>query len=130
MINPGPFLELYAEVLAEPVRWLTLLGRRAAPTPMLTFLGHEVKAGRKRFTCPDIPTSRYISLFLRIGVSRVAIPYNPLRTSRLIGPLERALETMLDGATPAARRYRLGKLKRYLEAIHQGLKRKLPHASK
>lgn len=125
-IDTGPFLKLYVQVFGHPTRQLKLPGRRFEPRAMLTFLGHEVQAGRKRFTCPDLPTARYISLFLRIGVSRAAIPYNPVKVAAVVGPLEDALGNLLKDATPSAGRYRLARLREQVESLNDKAPDDLP----
>lgn len=125
-IDTAPFLKHYAQILGHPARQLKLPGRRYEPQAMLTFLGHEVQAGRKRFTCPDLPTARYISLFLRIGVSRAAIPYNPVQVAAVVGSLEDALEQLLKDATPSASRYRLARLRQQIEALNGHAQGDLP----
>lgn len=65
---------------------------------MYTFLGYEVKAGKKRLTCPDLVTARYVKLFAELGMKQILIPYDPTRTSRLIDHLERSFEKLKQSA--------------------------------
>lgn len=55
---------------------------------MHTLLGIELKIGRRRLTCPDLSTARYLSVFLRLGVAAVALPYDITRLARLADDLE------------------------------------------
>lgn len=53
-----------------------------------TLLGIELKAGRRRMLCPDLPTARYLSVFARLGCRAVAIPYDITKLSLLADELE------------------------------------------
>lgn len=53
-----------------------------------TLLGVELKAGRRRLLCPDLPTARYLSVFARAGCKDVAIPYDITKISHLADELE------------------------------------------
>lgn len=53
-----------------------------------TLLGIELKIGKKRFSCPDLSTARYLQVFARIGCSDVAIPYDITKISSLADELE------------------------------------------
>lgn len=55
---------------------------------MHTLLGVELKVGKRRLTCPDLATARYLSVFARLGVSAVAVPYDITKISRLADDLE------------------------------------------
>jgi hypothetical protein len=55
-----------------------------------TLLGIELKIGKRRLLCPDLATARYLSVFARLGVSEVAVPYDITRISRLADDLESA----------------------------------------
>ncbi len=83
--------EIYRrEVLSQRTRVVQLLGRKCEPQLMYTFLGFELKLSRKRITCPDMVTARYLMLFSEIGMGSVAIPYDPTETARLLPELEGA----------------------------------------
>lgn len=85
--------EIYSEkVLSQRTRTVPLLGRKCEPKIMYTFLGYELKMNRKRLTCPDMSTARYLILFAEIGMPSVEIPYDPTQTARLLPELERAFE--------------------------------------
>ena len=75
-------------ILGQRVRQVALLGRKCQPRMMYTFLGYELKLGRKRLTCPDVSTARYLMIFAEIGLERVQIPYDPSQTARLLPELE------------------------------------------
>lgn len=55
---------------------------------MHTLLGVELKVGKRRLTCPDLATARYLSVFARLGVQAVALPYDITKISRLADDLE------------------------------------------
>ena len=60
-----------------------------------TLLGIELKVGRRRVSCPDYATARYLSVFARAGVARVAVPYDITKISRLADDLESAWQRTL-----------------------------------
>ena len=60
-----------------------------------TLLGVELKIGRKRLSCPDLATARYLAVFARLGVEAVAVPYDITRTSPLADALESSWQRML-----------------------------------
>ncbi len=62
---------------------------------MHTLLGVEVKAGRKRISCPDLATARYLAVFARIGLTNVAVPYEINRISFLADELESSWHRMI-----------------------------------
>jgi hypothetical protein len=53
-----------------------------------TLLGVELKIGSRRLLCPDFATARYLSVFARLGVSSVAVPYDITQISHLADVLE------------------------------------------
>jgi hypothetical protein len=55
---------------------------------MKTFLWYELQLGRKRITCPDLITARYLRIFAELGVRTIQIPYNPARTASILPDLE------------------------------------------
>ena len=81
-------------VLGQRHRAVTLRGRKCDARIMLTLLGYEVKAGRKRIGCPDMTTARYLRLFAEIGMKQIRIPYDPTSTARVIPKLESALNSI------------------------------------
>jgi hypothetical protein len=75
-----------------------------------TLLGIELKVGRRRVSCPDLATARYLAVFARAGVGNVAVPYDITKISRLADELESAWQRMLlladfltEGRSPSAR---------------------------
>ena len=60
-----------------------------------TLLGVELKVGRRRLSCPDLATARYLSVFARLGCAAVAVPYDITRTSPLADELESSWQRML-----------------------------------
>lgn len=75
-----------------------------------TLLGIELKVGRRRVSCPDLATARYLRVFVRAGVANVAVPYDITKISRLADDLESAWQRMLlladrrtESQTPQAR---------------------------
>lgn len=60
-----------------------------------TLLGIELKVGRRRVSCPDFATARYLSVFARAGVARVAVPYDITKISRLADDLESSWQRTL-----------------------------------
>lgn len=53
-----------------------------------TLLGIELKVGRRRFSCPDLQTARYMRVFARLGCREFAIPYDITKISTLADELE------------------------------------------
>jgi hypothetical protein len=62
---------------------------------MHTLLGVEIKTGRKRITCPDLATARYLAVFARIGCGDVAVPYEINRISLIADALESSWHRMI-----------------------------------
>ena len=60
-----------------------------------TLLGVELKVGRRRLLCPDLPTARYLSVFARAGCKDVALPYDITKISQLADQLESSWYRML-----------------------------------
>jgi len=83
----------------------------AAPAEVLhTLLGVELKVGRRRISCPDLATARYLRVFARAGLGAVAVPYDITKISRLADDLESAWQRMLlvadhltEGRSPRSR---------------------------
>ena len=69
--------------------------RNAGVEVQHTLLGIELKVGRRRVSCPDLATARYLSVFARAGVTQVAVPYDITRISRLADELESAWQRLL-----------------------------------
>jgi hypothetical protein len=91
---------------------------RENPVEVLhTLLGIELKVGRRRFSCPDLATARYLSVFARIGCREFAIPYDITKISTAADELETELqrailmvETATEAMTEAQQRRRRGAL--------------------
>jgi hypothetical protein len=61
-----------------------------------TLLGVELQVGRRRLSCPDFATARYLSVFARAGCAEIAVPYDITKISRLADDLESSWQrTML-----------------------------------
>lgn len=60
-----------------------------------TLLGIEVKIGHRRLMVPDWATARYLSVFARIGLQAVAVPYDITRISHLADELESGWQRMM-----------------------------------
>jgi len=60
-----------------------------------TLLGVELKIGRRRITCPDLATARYLATFARAGCTEVAVPYDISRISLLADEIESGWQRML-----------------------------------
>ncbi len=69
--------------------------KKAAVEVMHTLLGVELKVGMRRLLCPDLATARYLSVFARLGVAEVAVPYDITQVSRLADDLESSWYRML-----------------------------------
>src|SRR5438874_12563854 len=67
----------------------------AEVTVQHTLLGVELKIGRKRLSCPDLATARYLSVFARLGCAAVAVPYGITCTSPLGDEPESAWQRLL-----------------------------------
>ena len=74
---------------------LPAASRNAAVEVQHTLLGIELKVGRRRVSCPDLATARYLSVFARAGLTAVAVPYDITKISRLADELESAWQRML-----------------------------------
>lgn len=53
-----------------------------------TLLGVELKVGRKRLSCPDLSTARYLRIFARLGVNEIAVPYDISKIAAFADELE------------------------------------------
>lgn len=96
------FAALYRNaVLTHRTRRVTLLGRKCRPKLMKTFLGYELLMGRRRITCPDLVTARYLRVFGELGCGEIEMPYDPTRTARLLPDLEALFERIVEGGVPS-----------------------------
>jgi len=90
-------LGIYAqEVLSRHTRVVSLPGRKCQPQIVDTFLGYELKAFRRRITCPDMSTARYLRIFAELGMPAIRTPYNPTHTIRVVPELERSLKQIKE----------------------------------
>ncbi len=88
-------LAIYRDhVLPLKTRQVKLLGRKCQPVLMKTLLGFELQLGRKRITCPDMITARYLRVFAELGVKTIQIPYDPTRTGLILTELEESFANM------------------------------------
>ncbi|MBI2821507.1 MAG: hypothetical protein HYX74_04730 [Acidobacteria bacterium] len=109
--------EIYCrQVVPFKTRKILLPGRKCAARIMYTFLGYEVKAGRKRMLCPDRVTARYLRIFSEVGMKEILIPYDPTRTSRLIDQLEQDFERLKQSVDMAELADEFARLRRSLTA--------------
>lgn len=67
---------------------LDISSRENLATIQYTLLGIELKVGRRRFSCPDLATARYLRVFARIGVRKFAVPYDISQISTIADELE------------------------------------------
>jgi hypothetical protein len=67
---------------------LGITARKNDPEILYTLLGIELKVGRKRISCPDLSTARYLRVFARIGMETVAVPYDISKIAALADELE------------------------------------------
>ena len=80
---------IYAErVRTQRTRSFTLNAIASDVQIQYTLLGIELKIGRKRLSCPDWATARYLAVFARLGVAEIAVPYDITQISRLADELE------------------------------------------
>ncbi|HZI17126.1 MAG TPA: hypothetical protein VEY09_00895 [Pyrinomonadaceae bacterium] len=70
-------------------------GASSAIEILHTLLGVELKVGRRRISCPDLATARYLRVFARTGAGAVAVPYDITKISRLADDLESAWQRTL-----------------------------------
>lgn len=84
------------EVLSRRTRVVSLPGRKCQPQIVDTFLGYELKALRRRITCPDMSTARYLRIFAEVGMHTIRTPYDPTHTIRVVPDLERSLQQIKE----------------------------------
>jgi hypothetical protein len=94
--------EWMPRVYAERVRTLRTRSTRLVPAKegaqvrvQHTLLGVELKIGRRRLSCPDLSTARYLAVFARAGCAEVAVPYDITKISRLADDLESSWQRTL-----------------------------------
>lgn len=82
---------------------LDISARENKPEILHTLLGIELKVGRRRFSCPDLATARYMRVFARIGCRDFAIPYDISRISFIADELETSWQrslVLVEGRSP------------------------------
>ena len=82
---------------------LDIAARENKAEILYTLLGIELKVGRRRFSCPDLATARYLSVFARIGCRDFAIPYDISQISGIADELETSWQRSLvfvEGKSP------------------------------
>lgn len=91
-----------------------------------TLLGVELKIGRRRVSCPDLATARYLSVFARAACAEVAVPYDITKISRLADDLESSWQrTMLVAdhlTTDRAKSFRTRLHKCLIKEIREGVR--------
>ena len=97
-ITDGSVAAIYAEKI-RPLRTrscvLEIPERENDVKLLYTLLGIELQVGRRRFSCPDLATARYMRVFARIGCTEFAIPYDITKISVLADELETAWQRSL-----------------------------------
>ena len=63
---------------------------------LYTLLGIELKIGRRRLLCPDRATADFLSVFARLGVDEIAVPYDITQIASLAEMLQAAWQRMLS----------------------------------
>ena len=74
---------------------LCIAARENKAEILYTLLGIELKVGRRRFSCPDLATARYLRVFARIGCRDFAIPYDITQISPIADELETSWQRSL-----------------------------------
>jgi hypothetical protein len=119
------FPELYREkVRSQRTRRcvIDVPAKENDPQIQHTLLGIELKVGRKRFSCPDLPTARYFRIFAKIGCKEFAIPYDITKISAVADELESSLErALLSFKSDAAKRSKtLRQIRSEIQSIGSG----------
>lgn len=104
------------------------LQKRSRVEVQHTLLGVELKIGKRRVLCPDFATARYLSVFARVGVSEVAVPYDITQISRLADELESALQRAYLIATYIAEDQTTQTRARLQQSITQEMRREIEAA--
>jgi len=74
---------------------LEIAARENKAEILYTLLGIELKVGRRRFSCPDLATARYLRVFARIGCREFAVPYDISKISGIADELETSWQRSL-----------------------------------
>lgn len=86
-----------------------------------TLLGISLKVGKRRFSCPDLSTARYLRIFALIGCGKFAVPYDITKIPGLANQLEASWHKMFALLEKQA----LGKTPQILGKIRAGLLRNM-----
>ncbi len=82
---------------------LDITARENKAEILYTLLGIELKVGRRRFSCPDLATARYLRVFARIGCRDFAIPYDISKISGIADEFETSWQrslVLVEGKSP------------------------------
>ena len=90
-----------------------------------TLLGIELKVGRRRHSCPDLATARYMRVFARIGVADFAMPYDITKISVVADELETAWQKLLLVAKVSAKELSEQGKKRALNQLMKTLREEI-----
>jgi len=74
---------------------LNIPAKENDPEILHTLLGIELKVGNRRFSCPELPTARYLRIFARIGCADFAVPYDISKISFIADQLDTAWHRMI-----------------------------------
>jgi len=74
---------------------LDIAARENKAEILYTLLGIELKVGRRRFSCPDLATARYLRVFARLGCRDFAINYDITQISGIADELETSWQRSL-----------------------------------
>ena len=97
-------------VLRTRAYTLDVTARENDAEVLYTLLGIELKVGRKRLSCPDLSTARYLRIFARIGVSEIAVPYDISKIAALADELEASWQhTLLLLGTMNSEKNKIGR---------------------
>ena len=86
-----------------------------------TLLGVELKVGKRRISCPDLSTARYLEIFAKLGCQEIAIPYDITKISTLADELESSRQKTLLLFEEAAK----GKIAQVKGRMRSGLIREI-----
>ncbi|MCS7079637.1 MAG: hypothetical protein NZ585_06260 [Chloracidobacterium sp.] len=116
-------------VLSQRTRRYNLFSTPCLRRPVVriqhTLLGIELKVGRRRLSCPDVATARYLAVFAQLGVAAVAVPYDISQLPRIADELETAwrrfLVTVEHRLQPYGARTRGWARNRLLDRVQQAI---------
>lgn len=93
-----------------------------------TLLGVELKINRRRLSCPDLATARYLAVFARLGCREVAVPYDITKISHLADALESGWQRTLLLVEHVAGARDKGFRTRLRRALSAGMRREIDAA--